>query len=167
MVTSNQVTSKKLRSKNKVIVKQINNKDIKGLTGKQLTLKQLTWLQYYINPQNPQTFGNATQSAIKAYSCTDETARVIGSENIAKLNTRSIMEQMGLSLPYLMGKTLEGLQATKLYTTKDEAIEHADYPARHKYLETSYKLMKLLSNDHLTQNNFQFSFGDDEEQGNG
>lgn len=86
--------------------------------------------------------GNATQAALKVYD-TDSymTAANIASEN---LNKPKIINALEEALPdELLAKIhREGLYATKpIYNDDGDIIaEDADFNARHKYLDSAYKL---------------------------
>lgn len=56
------------------------------------------WCEYFLNKKNKKTYGNATQSALKAYNTKDySSAGVIGHENLKKLKILGSMlaEQEG------------------------------------------------------------------------
>lgn len=86
--------------------------------------------------------GNATQAALKVYD-TDSymTAANIASENLNKPKIISALEE---ALPdELLAKIhVEGLYATKpIYNSEGDLVaEDADFNARHKYLDSAYKL---------------------------
>lgn len=131
-----------------------------------LTLKFRRWLDVYIQT------GNATEAAMQAYDCKDrDSARALGSENLAKLNYVEFLEQSGITDAKLTQKIQEGLDATKPISalviantekgtvqTKDNEgqIEVPDFAVRHKYLETALKLKKRLVGDqtNVQVNNF-------------
>lgn len=64
-----------------------------------ITHKFNKWREYYLDKDNKKTYLNATQSALKAYNCTYDSARTIGWENAAKLDNigRAIGENLGLT----------------------------------------------------------------------
>lgn len=107
-----------------------------------LTLKQAAWLKHYIET------GNATEAARKAgYKGTEDSLRVIGHENLIKLNipVADLMDRMGLSDAFLMQKLREGLEAVVTKTATDhgeirDEREYVDYSTRHSYLDTALKL---------------------------
>ena len=119
-----------------------------------LTIKQRKWIKEYIET------GNATEAAMRVYDCKDrDSARALGSENVAKLSIPDLMEEMGLSDVALMNIGVEGMQANKQISgiiigdSKDansktsSFVEVPDYPTRHKYWETMLKLKKRLGPD--------------------
>lgn len=59
-----------------------NGKRGKASPDKDLTLKESLWLEAYLQT------GNATEAAIRAYDCTEESARTIGAANLAKVRIR-------------------------------------------------------------------------------
>ena len=79
------------------------------------TVKFRTWMRLFFDIKNKDTFGNATQSALKAYNTENyNSASVIGHKNIrkAKLMSVTIADQMGFGFADLMKigfkKMLEG-----------------------------------------------------------
>lgn len=123
-----------------------------ALSEKKLTLKQRKWLDLYIKT------GNATEAARQAYDCTEQSARVIGCENLAKLNVEEFMESMGLTDHKLFTKLADGLDAFKMshsFTEADTPLP--DYAVRHKYLETALKLKKRLGPEIQQQTNIQMN----------
>ena len=122
-----------------------------------LTIKQRKWLEVYISS------GNATEAAMQAYDCKDrDSARAMGSENLAKLNISEFLEESGLTDKLLVDKLKEGLDSNRTISARiilkknsstsqavgesqattqtDDFIDVPDMLARHKYLETAYKL---------------------------
>lgn len=114
---------------------------------KKLTLKQRAWIRAY-STMGTDTFGNATQSAIKAYNLDPEkqyeAAANIGWENLRKLDLEitELMDEMGLTDTYLMNKLNEGLEAEKPYGK--DGVLHSDNTARIKALELGLKLRNKL-----------------------
>jgi hypothetical protein len=112
------------------------------------TIKQRKWLKKYLE------YGSARKAAMEVYDCTEESAGVIGFENLNKLNIVEAMEEAGITTHKLFKVHNEGLEANKIVSalkTKQEAsadsddfIEIPDFAVRHKYLETAYKLKKML-----------------------
>lgn len=102
-----------------------------------LTSKQRKFVNAFV-----ETEGNGTQSALQAYDTTDtNVAAAIASEN---LNKPKIINALEEALPdELLAKIhLEGLFATKpIYDATGGLIaEDADFNARHKYLDSAYKI---------------------------
>ena len=113
------------------------------------TLKQRKWVRIYIDT------GNATEAAMQVYDCKSrDSARVIGSENLAKLNYSVFLEEAGVTDKLLQEKIMEGLNATRTVSavktsrnaTADSTdfVDVPDFLTRHKYLETALKLKKRL-----------------------
>lgn len=120
-----------------------------GLTEpKDMTLKQRKWMKLYLE------CGNAKKAALEVYDCTEDSAGVIGWENLNKLNYSDFLEEAGITDKLLQEKILEGLDANKtvsaVKTSKEASaaetdfIDVPDFLARHKYLETALKLKKRL-----------------------
>lgn len=114
-----------------------------------LTFKQRAWLDKYLETKN------ATEAAMQVYDVKNrESAKVIGHENLTKLNFQELMEEAGVSDAKLLQKLNEGLDATKVVSARitgkdadsrtDDFIDVEDYPTRHKYLDTALKLKKKL-----------------------
>jgi phage terminase small subunit len=79
-----------------------------------LTPKQEAFIREYIK-----NGGNATQAAKKVYNCKNEgSARVIGWENLTKLNTqdlrKKLMEAHGLTDGKIFSKLIEQMDACKV-----------------------------------------------------
>lgn len=110
------------------------------------------------------------KNAGKAYKSlhpkvTDHSAEELGSRMLREVEFSDLLEEAGVTDALLNQKTLEGLDATKqigarkiiqgaktgheikvdAMTDTDDFIEVADYAIRHKYLETSLKLKKRLT----------------------
>jgi hypothetical protein len=90
-----------------------------------LTPKFESWRQLYLDKNNKETFGNATQSALKAYNLDPNTqygaARVIGHENLTKLNNlrltvREYLEENGFTLPVLINHAIQMMVNPKVIT---------------------------------------------------
>ena len=88
-----------------------------------LTPKFESWRQLYLDKNNKETFGNATQSALKAYNLDPNiqygTARVIGHENLTKLNNlrltvREYLEENGFTLPVFINHALQKMTDPKV-----------------------------------------------------
>lgn len=111
-----------------------------------LTIKQRKWLKLYIET------GNATEAAFQAYDCKDrDSARALGSENLAKLNISELMENMGLTDVALINIGTEGM--TKAVKQSMTGEVHPDYAVRHKYWDTMLKLkQKLVERKDITSN---------------
>ena len=95
----------------------------------------------------------------------DDSANVLGCRMLKEVNYTDLLEEAGLTDALLNQKTLEGLGATKqigarkivqgaktgheikvdAMTDTDDFIEVEDYAIRHKYLETTLKLKKRLT----------------------
>lgn len=151
------------------------NIDIKLTKVDELTLKQNRWLRKYLE------YGSARKAALEVYDCTEDSAGVIGFENLKKLNIVELMEEMGLTDPILHNKLAEGLEANKQLAARaifkkdaptgqsahelpvatsmtDDFIEVPDFAVRHKYLETAFKLKGRLLKDtgvNIDGNNIQ------------
>lgn len=128
------------------------------MADQELTLKQRKWLDVYMQ------CGNATEAAMQAYDCQDRnSAKVIGSENLSKLNFAEFLEDAGISDNLLRKKIEEGLDADRTIsanvtiksddpTIKNrkangrdvDFIDVPDYATRHKYLETALKVKGKL-----------------------
>ncbi|MCK9371320.1 terminase small subunit [Candidatus Dojkabacteria bacterium] len=103
-----------------------------------LTIKQKRWIKAYIET------GNATEAAMQAYDCKDrDSARALGSENLAKLNIAELMEDMGLTDVALINIGTEGM--TKAIKQSMTGEVHPDYATRHRYWDTMLKLKRKLT----------------------
>lgn len=110
---------------------------------KELTFKQRKWLQIYLET------GNATEAAMQVYDCKDRnSAKVIGSENLSKLNYIDILEEAGITDKILIDKLRDGLEASRVTSIQvngqTKQVKLTDYLTRHRYLETGLKLKKRL-----------------------
>lgn len=78
---------------------------------------------YYLDKNNPETYGHATNSAIKAfnYKVPEQynTARTIGSKMLTKINSlaQNIMENHGATIPWMVQFALTEMQKP---TTSDK-----------------------------------------------
>ena len=102
------------------------------------TLKERKFIAAYIENN-----GNAS----KAYRVTHpkykgENSHVLGCRTLIKVNitTNELLDEMGMNDEQLHGILLKGLEAKKTIPTKKELIDVDDFPTRHKYLDTAYKL---------------------------
>lgn len=123
--------------------KSVDKKVDKFIKERDLTIKQAKWLEKYIET------GNATEAAVYAYDAKDRyTARNIGSENIAKLGMRELMEEMGLTDVALVNMIAEGAtKPMKIHGTGDNFVELPDYGVRHKYIDTAVKMKDRMPKD--------------------
>ena len=108
------------------------------IAGLKRTLKERKFIAAYIENN-----GNAS----KAYKATHpkyegENAKVLGCRQLTKVNltTNELLDEMGMNDEQLHEKLLEGLEADKSIANKDEVVTVDDFPTRHKYLDTAYKL---------------------------
>ena len=108
------------------------------MAGLKRTLKERKFITAYIENN-----GNAS----KAYKVTHpkykgENAKVLGCRLLTKVNltTNELLNEMGMNDEQLHEKLLEGLDATKSISSDNEIIDVDDFPTRHKYLDTAYKL---------------------------
>ena len=108
------------------------------MAGLKRTLKERKFITAYIENN-----GNAS----KAYRVTHpkyegENARILGCRLLTKVNitTNELLDEMGMNDEQLHEKLLEGLDATKSISSDNELIDVDDFPTRHKYLDTAYKL---------------------------
>ena len=108
------------------------------MAGLKRTLKERKFITAYIENN-----GNAS----KAYRVTHpkyegENAKVLGCRLLTKVNltTNELLDEMGMNDEQLHQILLEGLEADKSIATKDDLITIDDFPTRHKYLDTAYKL---------------------------
>lgn len=115
-----------------------------------LTKKQRKFVKSFV-----ETEGNGTQAALTAYDTTDpNVAAVIASENLRKPNIVDALEE---ALPDdLLAKIhREGLFSTRpIYDKEGNQVgEDADFNARHKYLDSAYKIKgKYAPDKHLNVN---------------
>ena len=106
------------------------------MAGLKRTLKERKFIAAYIENN-----GNAS----KAYRVTHpkykgENAHVLGCRLLIKVNitTNELLNEMGMNDEQLHQKLMEGLEATKVVGLLAESVD--DFPTRHKYLDTAYKL---------------------------
>ncbi len=136
---------------------------------KDLTLKQSRFLQEYIRT------GNATEAAMLTYDCKDRVvARVIGSQNLSKLNVSELMEAMGMTKKSLLQMAMIGMvkpdkaenrlvkvkktikkgdKTVEITTSEVRPVLVPDYQTRHRYLETVLKIGKMLGNNTTEDSN--------------
>ena len=94
-----------------------------------MTLKQATFIQEYTRQ------GNATEAAMQVYDCKNrKSARVIGSQNLAKLNISDVLEELGLTDKRIGELVIEGLN-------------DSDSVVRYRYLVLAIKLKGLFETD--------------------
>jgi hypothetical protein len=96
----------------KSIAKIVEGKDKKlasGIAkkkkGRSITLKFKAWTAFFMDSSNKATWGNATQSALKAYNTKDyQSAAVIGHDNLNKLKeiAKSTLDADGIGFGELM-----------------------------------------------------------------
>ena len=102
------------------------------------TLKERKFIAAYIeNNGNAAKTYRATHPKYKG-----ENAHVMGCRMLAKVNitTNELLDEMGMNDEQLHQKLLEGLEAMKAIAVDKELIDADDFPTRHKYLDTAYKL---------------------------
>jgi len=128
----------------KIPSKIINDhiKTVEEEQGYKTTLKQRLWLKHYMATKN------ATEAAMQVYECKDRnSARVIGAENLAKLNFDELMDAIGLTDEYLLKHGQEGIEKpVKTVIVNGQTKLLPDYGTRHKYYDTALRLKKKLSN---------------------
>lgn len=113
-----------------------------------LTIKQRKWLKLYLKT------GNASLAARDTYSCTLESARRIGSENLSKLDIKlkELMEAKGLSIGDLIDDIQQMRKATKIVTSHTEPdYEHPDWTARAKAVDIASKWLGIDSKSEQSQ----------------
>lgn len=102
------------------------------------TLKERKFIVAYIeNNGNAAAAYRATHPKYKG-----ENAKVLGCRLLTKVNltTNELLDEMGMNDEQLHEKLKEGLDADKSIATKEEVFTVDDFPTRHKYLDTAYKL---------------------------
>jgi hypothetical protein len=106
-----------------------------------LSLTERKWLKEYLDK------GDATEAALAIYKTKNRNvAYRIGIRNLYKIPYDLLLEQAGVTDQDLARNLKDGLKATKKYETPEHKIQDIpDYFARHKYLETSYKLKHKLT----------------------
>jgi hypothetical protein len=83
------------------------------------TEKYRLWFYYWSNPECKDTYANATQAAIKAYSYDPvrqyQVARVTGSKNITKANNlcQDLLEQKSWGIPKMLDFAITQMIASK------------------------------------------------------
>jgi hypothetical protein len=126
---------------------------------KKRTLREKKFIKAYI-----ENGGNAAQAYLAinpAYS--GNSAHVLGSRMLRKVNIADdeIMEELGMTEPFIYEKIMEGIEATKVVSVipikpkaaqenspelpdanskNVEYVDVEDYPTRHKYLDMLLKL---------------------------
>lgn len=88
------------------------------------------WLNYFLDQNNKETYGNAGRSALHAYNTTNlSSAYVIGSENLRKLKTLSSMylEEKGYGLGKLLDIALSNLEKTQDIRWWDRIMKMCGY----------------------------------------
>lgn len=129
----------------------------------ELTLKQKKFLKEYFKS------GNGRDAALKSYHCTFESAAVIASQNLNKLNLKikDLMEAKGLSMGDLVDDVNAMRKATKLVTSPTEMDkEWPDWNARAKAVDIASKWLGMEANvAPASQTNIQINLtrGDDNE----
>jgi len=115
-----------------------------------MTLKQRKWMKLYLE------CGNATKAALQVYDVKDRnSAAQIGWENVRKLDYTEFLEEAGITDVLIQKKIMEGLDSTRtvssINTGKNagagatDFIDVPDYMARHKYLDTTLKLKRRIT----------------------
>jgi hypothetical protein len=110
-----------------------------------VTLKMRLWMKKYIET------GNAAEAARQVYRCSEANASRIGYENVTKMNYQEFLEIAGLTDALITKKLIEGMESVKIHsshTEPDKVIP--DMATRHKYLETTAKLKKRLTERDIT-----------------
>lgn len=102
------------------------------------TLRERKFIDAYI--ENNGNAASAYRSTHPKYD--GDNAKVLGCRMLTKVNltTNELMDEMGMTDEHLHEKLNEGLNANKSIPTKEELIDVDDFPTRHKYLDTAYKL---------------------------
>lgn len=128
-----------MKEQTKIIEQHINN--VEEEQGYDLTFKQREWLRIYMECKN------ATEAAMQVYDCKDRlSAKVIGSENLSKLNFDELMDALGMTDEYLLKHGQEGMEKpVKAIKVGSETKLIPDYATRHKYYDTALRLKKKLS----------------------
>lgn len=128
-------------------------KDIKPQTALALTpeyidtMKFRDWTKYFLDIKNPETYGNATKSALRVYNTENySSAGVIGHENLKKLKNMSVIvtDQLGYGFADLMKIGLAKMMKGQ-YDDWDRMM------VRLGYFEPEKKIGSIV------QNNFDFS----------
>jgi hypothetical protein len=122
------------------------------------TIKEKKFVKEYIKT------GNATEAAARVYDVASrDTARNIGTQNVAKLSFPELMDKMGITDEKLNLVLEEGLAATRSISAiagteanggTVDFVDVPDFMVRHKYLETGLKLKDKFPTsrvDHTTK----------------
>jgi len=108
---------------------------------KKMTAKQTAFVKEYI------TTLNATEAAMRAYDAKNRNvARVIGTENLAKLSEpiAKVLEQQGLTNEYIAKKIKEKMEAKKPVIANGKMWPTEDHQIQLKATELAAKLKGLL-----------------------
>ena len=108
---------------------------------KKMTAKQTAFVKEYI------TTLNATEAAMRAYDAKNRNvARVIGTENLAKLSEpiARVLEQQGLTNDYIAKKIKEKMEAKKPIIANGKMWQTEDHTTQLKATELAAKLKGLL-----------------------
>jgi len=108
---------------------------------KKMTAKQTAFVKEYI------TTLNATEAAMRAYDAKNRNvARVIGTENLAKLSEpiAKVLEQQGLTNEYIAKKIKEKMEAKKPVIANGKMWQTEDHQIQLKATELAAKLKGLL-----------------------
>lgn len=110
-----------------------------------LTPKQARYIE---NLKTANTKREAALSAGYASETADNAKQHIEdriAESVGQSAFIKLMEEAGLTDEYLADKLKEGTQATKLFGK--DAIEHPDYAAQHRFVETSLKIKQRIADN--------------------
>ena len=108
------------------------------------TIKEKKFVKEYL------ATGNATEAAARVYDVNSrDTARNIGTQNVAKLSFPELMDEMGITDEKLNEVLIEGLEANRTISAiagheanggTVDFVDVPDFQTRHRYLETGLKL---------------------------
>ena len=123
---------------------------------RKLTVKQKRFVKEYVKND-----GNGTRAALATYNTTDlDTARAIGSENLAKPSIKEAIEQALIKHEITMDAAVkpiaDGLHATREIMTTKGTISQADHSVRLKASGMALKLMGAEKQE--GGNTFNFNF---------
>lgn len=105
-----------------------------------MTPKQQAFINYYTNINNPKTFGNATQSTIKAYNNNNHNyAKVQGSRLIANDNIKSEIDRVLKELNLDSKVRLKAIKEVILANYKQETETISTDKAGNTYTAKTYK----------------------------
>ena len=93
--------------------------------------------------------GNASEAVRRAgYNATPQSVRVIGTENLAKLNIVGLMDKHGVTDELLVQSLKEGLQAWKRVGSfgEEEQLD-PDFAVRHKWWNSAMQVKGHLKNE--------------------